>query len=513
MESSPSPFPLATAECPVCACGFDVSAPPYRCTRCDTPHHRECWDWTGDCAIFGCRKQEGQPVALSRAGTALASAKELALPNVAADALTFPIQFAGLSMPFWAMFCSVVYLFSPWLSFGLLVVPMLLVRGRWRFDSVDGALVRAISFAGIEISRRRTPRTAMRRLELDDSEPALQARVVLDGGETVLVDKTDTASTSDWTRLLAVARAVQAHTNLPVTTVLRLEPGTMEKRLERLKAVEERTRGTRLVCDAGRLATLPAVALTIWLSGASLTPWTAAITYGVLAAGFLGSVHVWRRRPAPVQAGTEVTVAPRTVLELDRATAEDPHTPAALLRELMHVILVLLIPILMIRVQTDPSLLGVGLIAWVTGAAANALNAARRHAGLRGVRGASLAKDDRPAELAMQETAALIATSRLAADRAELKGRIAQIETEIDHRETRRRWIIGATAVLSAIGAVTTGKEIFVLATIGQLPLLLSVRSKTGRASLSELQSERDQARSSLAALPAAEPQPRLEQS
>lgn len=42
-------------EAPACAvCGERVSGQVHRCPRCATPHHRDCWDYQGGCAAFGC---------------------------------------------------------------------------------------------------------------------------------------------------------------------------------------------------------------------------------------------------------------------------------------------------------------------------------------------------------------------------------------------------------------------------------------------------------------------------
>ena len=38
--------------CPVCSTAIDDS--PRVCERCSTPHHEDCWEYVGDCAIFGC---------------------------------------------------------------------------------------------------------------------------------------------------------------------------------------------------------------------------------------------------------------------------------------------------------------------------------------------------------------------------------------------------------------------------------------------------------------------------
>ena len=38
--------------CPVCAEAF-ADRPVY-CTRCDSPHHQDCWEFTGHCAVYAC---------------------------------------------------------------------------------------------------------------------------------------------------------------------------------------------------------------------------------------------------------------------------------------------------------------------------------------------------------------------------------------------------------------------------------------------------------------------------
>lgn len=43
-----------TVACPVCAARIE-GAGAAACPRCETPHHQECWDYVGGCAIFGCR--------------------------------------------------------------------------------------------------------------------------------------------------------------------------------------------------------------------------------------------------------------------------------------------------------------------------------------------------------------------------------------------------------------------------------------------------------------------------
>jgi len=51
-SQSPDTLPEPVT-CPVCADALG-DAPP-RCGRCDTGHHRECWDYVGGCAVFACK--------------------------------------------------------------------------------------------------------------------------------------------------------------------------------------------------------------------------------------------------------------------------------------------------------------------------------------------------------------------------------------------------------------------------------------------------------------------------
>ena len=39
--------------CKVCGTDFSETAPVY-CSRCDVPHHEDCWRYVGQCSIFGC---------------------------------------------------------------------------------------------------------------------------------------------------------------------------------------------------------------------------------------------------------------------------------------------------------------------------------------------------------------------------------------------------------------------------------------------------------------------------
>jgi hypothetical protein len=42
------------SNCPFCACLLNSGEDLHLCEICGTPHHRDCWEFTGGCAIFGC---------------------------------------------------------------------------------------------------------------------------------------------------------------------------------------------------------------------------------------------------------------------------------------------------------------------------------------------------------------------------------------------------------------------------------------------------------------------------
>ncbi len=45
--------------CPVCGVSVE-SKEALACVACSSPHHKECWDYTGGCSLFGCGSQKSQ---------------------------------------------------------------------------------------------------------------------------------------------------------------------------------------------------------------------------------------------------------------------------------------------------------------------------------------------------------------------------------------------------------------------------------------------------------------------
>lgn len=63
------------ARCLVCGEGLVIDL--VYCRRCKTPHHRECWDYSGGCSTYGCRETQFLvPQHLPQAGGADPSVRE-----------------------------------------------------------------------------------------------------------------------------------------------------------------------------------------------------------------------------------------------------------------------------------------------------------------------------------------------------------------------------------------------------------------------------------------------------
>jgi hypothetical protein len=67
MEGTGEPDPDAGP--PICkVCLYPIDAEPIAiCSRCLTPHHRECWEYNGgSCSIYGCGCKQAAPASPSR---------------------------------------------------------------------------------------------------------------------------------------------------------------------------------------------------------------------------------------------------------------------------------------------------------------------------------------------------------------------------------------------------------------------------------------------------------------
>ncbi len=76
--------PIEGVTCPVCGDELDRrKVEPVSCVACDTPHHRECWDFMGQCSVFACEGDTARAF-----GDASAAAQSLAVSNSSRSEVT-----------------------------------------------------------------------------------------------------------------------------------------------------------------------------------------------------------------------------------------------------------------------------------------------------------------------------------------------------------------------------------------------------------------------------------------
>jgi hypothetical protein len=69
-------------------CGTDIVEAPRLCPKCDTPHHSDCWAYTGRCSVYGCGGGEVKvsAVAEAPAGAAVSLAADVPVAGSARSA-------------------------------------------------------------------------------------------------------------------------------------------------------------------------------------------------------------------------------------------------------------------------------------------------------------------------------------------------------------------------------------------------------------------------------------------
>lgn len=314
--------------CPVC--GNGLGGVLCACPRCETPHHQECWDWAGGCAIFGCaslpavvpERRPAQPRALP--------ASELALTTNVAERVfdgdwdTLVEAFRAIprsAMPWWwvwntaalaAMFGAAIALcmitglsgvivrliieiglrafpiIGPILA-GLVFLPLALLRVEWRFLPDEHEITQRLSMAGVTLFSRRWSFAEVLRVELRERGRLAKLVMIRADGASVDLSHMQGSGLERAGNLQALARGLQEHTALHVTPELRADPVAMVKRLETLKLAAAEAKPGAVAVKRASL-----VPLGVALGG--LGGWlilAAPLTAPALVAWMLGSALLW----------------------------------------------------------------------------------------------------------------------------------------------------------------------------------------------------------------------------
>lgn len=228
-------------KCPVC--GDPLVERVRACPRCETPHHDDCWEFSGGCSIYGCAASASAAAALP-VPAAGARSGALAIP-AAADRLQFDTRLMhdqhtrlpAAVMPFWVAGLAITMSAVPHI-FGLMLamIPFYVTTVGWRFRPDRNVAEQTLRVLGVPVYRRSIPFDDILRIEVRDDEATLRLALVrTDGSAQVLSHE---MGRDHDTRLVlrGIARGVQAHTPLHVTSALALDTVTAHKRLEALRA-------------------------------------------------------------------------------------------------------------------------------------------------------------------------------------------------------------------------------------------------------------------------------------
>ena len=111
---------IRDAICPVC--GEAVGPAPEICPECKTPHHWDCWQWSGGCATYACPRKMGK--------SKPKSPREVTRPT---EKIPFPVLKAGRFLgifhvtvwtAIWAIGCELAFLYFYLPSDQMMYVPV-----------------------------------------------------------------------------------------------------------------------------------------------------------------------------------------------------------------------------------------------------------------------------------------------------------------------------------------------------------------------------------------------------
>ena len=113
-------FLTSEITCPVCACLLKETDVLHLCEQCETPHHKDCWDYTGGCAIFGCKKGVLRQYEESRRGQHQLTRRTFTLMNLWGRLLYF-----DFTLFLMGHYSSLIFLLNGILALSLLAVHLI----------------------------------------------------------------------------------------------------------------------------------------------------------------------------------------------------------------------------------------------------------------------------------------------------------------------------------------------------------------------------------------------------
>lgn len=398
--------------CPVCG-GHEEHA-VHECPTCQTRHHQECWDWIGGCSIFGCASARVDPRTERAMGDPSGRAPVQspdALPQPAARGdlvLESTLQqdaFAGhgplppgVRALYFSLFALLLPVLPPYLlPFAIVAAgaPLAMTRFRWRFEPDTENLVGEVIAAGMVVRRRTIPFHDVQRVEWGFSRGLPQLSVVLTDGTTLPITYDVPPTRGALKRMVSVARGVQAHAPLHVTTSEMRDPVTMRKRLESLKLLATTSGRRAEVASLGARATLAGMLAAVLVAGGGAIGTGPVGLFSAILAGGIAYATAVGWNPRPLEGLRDGHASTAAVVKAENAL-RDMHPKGAQAGVTLAGNLALIATtFLLMLVKTQ--LAHIGLLCLCAAAVINAVDWAQATAVQKSLDGAELVEDPSPA--------------------------------------------------------------------------------------------------------------------
>lgn len=155
------------AKCPIC--GVPLMSPIWVCRHCETPHHRDCAEYFGGCAIFGCRDGHlPQPIEqASWPGTVRALRRVALARHVQTGSLICAVAFVSILIP------GLVFGFLPKAGATLLLLPLICFS--LLYAAIDALVIPTLTaLLSIEMGRKYTKSLEFSQRRLHHALPAVR---------------------------------------------------------------------------------------------------------------------------------------------------------------------------------------------------------------------------------------------------------------------------------------------------------------------------------------------------
>jgi hypothetical protein len=335
----------------------------------------------------------------------------------------------GHLSPYWWTLATAL---APLGGIGFLVLPALpfvLSRVRWRFDADAHVFEYIVAVAGIPVRRRRIPLADVVRMEVRDDEVNMRLVLVLNDGSSLELIPSVEDDPLAWRRVRALARGVQVHTGVHVTSALRMDPDSCEKRLVALKA--EFAQVASRAKWMSRVSTATAFGLGAAFVVGSGSPF-ALMAMAVLAAGHVGARTADEGTDSPFL--KDGLVRPSALPELERQVQALQMSRAGASAYVAGS--AALVGVAMLWAATGVPTAAIALLVAAMGSAASGARWARVHALQKLLPAAEMGKDEKSAATVSAEIGEVVDHVRRAILVEQTRQKISELRWQLSLRKS-----------------------------------------------------------------------------